>query len=656
MSNQSPKTLASHAVAAVCNLCLGFGLSIIISGCGVSRSGLVSKVKHDAGKPVRSELAWNWRSVTDEDYAKVMAPVLGIEPSTILPQSHPLTAQAQEWIDRIDSKLRETHAAKLANVPKPRAKVLDKAVPNAFVAPVPACYKVAVKLSRKATGRGKKDVQVLIEPQNGSVQAWEADAPCIDGTENQSAEETVADFVSSFNAASTNGCKFSVDSSGSLVVGDKCEVDAALAGVAGADALVLLQTANHITVHSGIVTIMSESAFVSVLAHELGHYYRSHPTANDADYGYFYTQQSKNVAKRPSPESRLEQLGKDAIKATEAIDGGSHFTQVKGQVLRSELYFLLGSLVTKSKDSSKACVDARKLASSSDFEGTMAMFPVDPKLSSEQTAAYLKFEEGALDCLDNLALAGSGESVRNSFDWKKLRSVAANPTWPNWLDQLTPSFRNALDTLNKELADKIGEDSAESSGRSVGAVLRSINKKLMAVEEDALVVLKKAQDTRLGQYTFEQEADDLAVEITASLGFDPEVVVDAMRSLGKTSHGQPRDLSLGYDDCDTLWKNNWLDAQNNYVFVPVGGFTDPHHSICYRMFNIEREIAAHGVVPAKSKLPAHDDAAWTDLQNDVKIRVQTLVDEADMPFPAVTAVLKSTGALGCVFNQSRAGK
>ena len=656
MSNQSPKTPASNAVAVVCNLCLGFGLSIIISGCGVSPSGQVSKIKHDAGKPVRSELAWNWRSVSDEDYAKVMAPVLGIEPSTILPQSHPLTAQAQEWIDRIDRKLRETYPAQLANVPKPRAKVLEKAVPNAFVAPVPACYKVPVKLSTKATGRGKKEGHVLIEARNGSVQAWEADAPCIDGTENQSAEETVADFVSSFNAASTNGCKFSVDGGGSLVVGEQCEVDPALSGVAGADALVLLQTANHVTVHSGIVAIMTESAFVSVLAHELGHYYRSHPTANDAEYGYFYTEQRKNAAKKPSPESRLEQLGKDAIKATEAIDGGSNFTQVKGQVLRSDLYFLLGSLVTESKDSSKACVDARKLASSSDFESTMAMFPVDPKLSDEQTAAYLNFEEGALNCLDNLNLVGSGESVRNSFDWKKLKSVAANPTWPSWLDQLTPSSRHTLDTLNKELADKIGDDSAESSGRSVGAVLRSINKKLIAVEQDAMVVLKKAQDNRLGQYTFEQEADDLAVEITASLGFDPEVVVDAMRSLGKTSHGQSRDLSLSYDDCETLWKNNWLDAKNNYVFVPVGGFTDPHHSICYRMFNIEREIAAHNVVPAKLNLPAHDDAAWTDLQNDVKTRTQTLVDEADMPFPAVTAVLKSTGALGCVFNQSRTGK
>ena len=74
------------------------------------------------------------------------------------------------------------------------------------------------------------------------------------------------------------------------------------------------------------------------------------------------------------------------------------------------------------------------------------------------------------------------------------------------------------------------------------------------------------------------------------------------------------------------------------------------------MFNIEREVAAHSVVPAKLKLPAHDDAAWTDLQNDVKISTQTLVDEADMPFPSVTAVLKSTGALGCVFNQSRTGK
>ena len=656
MSNQSPKTLASHAVAVVCNLCVGFGLSIIISGCSVSPSGQVSKVKHDAGKPVRSESAWNWRSVTDEDYAKVMAPVLGLEPSTILPQTHPLAAQAQEWIDRIDSKLRETHTAELANVPKPRAKVLDKAAPNAFVAPVPACYKVAVKLSRKATGRGKKDAQVLIEAQNGSVQAWEADAPCIDGTENQSAEETVAEFVSSFNAAAVNGCKFSVDGSGSLVVGDQCEVDPALDGVAGADGLVLLQTANHVTVHSGIVTIMTESAFVSVLAHELGHYYRSHPTANDSDYGYFYTQQSKNVAKRPSPESRLEQLGKDAIKASEVIDGGTNFTQVKGQALRSDLYFLVGSLVTKSKDSSAACVDARKLASSSDFEGTMALFPVDPKLTAEQTATYLKFEEGALNCLDNLTLVGSGESVRNSFDWKKLQSVAANPTWPSWLNDLTPSSRRALDSLNQELANKIGQDSAESSGRSVGAVLRSVNKKLMMVEEEAVAVLKKAHNSRLGQYTYEQEADDLAVEITASLGFDPKAVVDAMRSLGKDSRGSQRDLSLGYEDCETLWKNNWLDAQNNYVFVPVGGFTDPHHSICYRMFNIEREVAAHSVVPANVKVPAHDDAAWSDLQNDVKVNTQTLVHEADMPFPAVAAVLKSTAALDCVFNQSGAGK
>ena len=447
-----------------------------------------------------------------------------------------------------------------------------------------------------------------------------------------------------------------MDNSGSLVVGDKCEVDPALSAVAGADGLVLLQTANHVTVHSGIVTIMSESAFVSVLAHELGHYYRSHPTANDDAYGYFYTQQSKNVAKKPSPESQLEQLGKDAIAATKLIDSGSNFAQVEGQVLRSDLYFLLGSLVTKSRDMSKACVDARNLASSSEFEKTMANFPVYPELSPDQRTAYLKFEEGALDCLDVLAFPDSGESVRNSLVWKKLKSVAAHPTWPKWLDRLTPSSRSALDGLNQELSDKIVDDSAESGSRTVGAVLRSVSKKLMAGEEEALEVLKKAQKKRIGQYTYEQEADDLAVEFTASLGLDPKVVVDAMRSLGKTSPGEARDLSLGYDDCETLWKNHWLDAQNNYVFVPVGGFTDPHHSICYRMFNIEREVAAHNVVPANLMVPQHDDAAWEDLQNDVKLRTQTLVDEADMAFPAVSAVLKNTGALDCVFNLSRTGK
>ncbi|MEN9834589.1 MAG: hypothetical protein RL011_782 [Pseudomonadota bacterium] len=649
----NPSRIANEgtAFAAVKNSVLSVGLGIIFTACGGDTSN--SALKHDAGKPVRNPLAWNWREVSDAEYSDVMAVILGIPQNAILPASHELTERVQSWVDRIDDTMRTNHPADLVNVPKPRAKVITKSNPNAFVAPVPACYDIPVRFGDGSSSRRKSVSKVIIESRQGSVQPWESDAPCIDGASKQDADETLQQLVARFNASSPNGCKFSVGSDGALVVGKSCEVDSSLRSLSGADGIVLLQTANHVTVHSGILPMMSEAAFVSVLTHELGHYYRAHVTAHDADYGYFYTQKPEHTDRRPQAESRLSDLGNQAVKATEVLERSTYFAKVEGQQLRSDYYFLVGSLVAKSRSASPACKSAYAQVTKRDFEDTMGMFPVERELKQGQADTYLAFEKAALSCLKTLKFGHSAGFVADGYSWSSLKDLAANPTWPQWLAQVTPDSQEALGELNASVANAVGESSAESAVSTVADALLKLNRSLESVEDHAVAVLEKAHSERLGQYTYEQEADDIAVEVTAQVGLDPVAVTDAMRALGKGEASSLHGLALGEKDCEQLLKNKWHDANGQYVFVPVGGFVDPHHSICYRIFNIDREVTAHKVVKANVKLPSYDDAVWKDMQQEAKRKGVDFLDSDDRSltkWPVVSAAVRRFGKLSCLFD------
>jgi hypothetical protein len=88
-----------------------------------------------------------------------------------------------------------------------------------------------------------------------------------------------------------------------------------------------------------------------------------------------------------------------------------------------------------------------------------------------------------------------------------------------------------------------------------------------------------------------------------------------MHSLGEGSSTYLRGFVLGQEDCDRLWKNDWLDQNGEYYFVPVGDYSEVHHSVCYRMFNLDREIKAHRHEAADVNLPAMGGAQWKRLQD-----------------------------------------
>lgn len=103
-----------------------------------------------------------------------------------------------------------------------------------------------------------------------------------------------------------------------------------------------------------------------------------------------------------------------------------------------------------------------------------------------------------------------------------------------------------------------------------------------------------ARKVGLGVYTYEQEADELALEFLGLLSIDPIRATDAWFALFAVGMGDDTSQSTPIDQCRTLFKNGWIDASGNPVTIPLGDYKDPHHSWCFRIFNTTREIKAHG--------------------------------------------------------------
>jgi hypothetical protein len=114
----------------------------------------------------------------------------------------------------------------------------------------------------------------------------------------------------------------------------------------------------------------------------------------------------------------------------------------------------------------------------------------------------------------------------------------------------------------------------------------------LAKEENWTDLTKLMNEKRLGYYTYEQEADELALEFLSELGIPTQIGSEAMLRLLKQS--QPNGpLELDYAQCTALKEKNWVDPNSKSIYVPIGNLADPHHSLCYRAYNLDRERKTH---------------------------------------------------------------
>ncbi|MEY4631520.1 MAG: hypothetical protein RIQ81_1640 [Pseudomonadota bacterium] len=600
-----------------------------------------SRLFHDEDDPTHSTLKHQWGDVSDREYKNYIAPLIGVTDEYMDPDS-PLVERLQHWIDQVDENLRAQHPEQVDGVPKPKARVILNPSLNAFIAPIPVCHKIGVRI----IGNDDSELtsQIFFDIGGGSFELWPAgQMECMPAGDDRDSLEEVATAIRDFNDRAPNGCKVTLEKEGSKPViapGKNCAMDADTGSLRGSNELVLLRTANWVNVYAGLVTNMTESEVIGVIAHELAHYYRSHVNAPGKLYDFFYKTARETSPSRPKADSSLATLGKNALAASATVGGLERFKRVPKQRYHSALFMTAGQLATDrcSEDQeeesgcSAECKELADFAGSTEFKRATTMFPVR-SLDAEGLKVYAKFEKMASACLAGIRYTGTKKPTDedgSAIMWSDFTSTMLSPRWPSWVEEspeVQYAIRRWLVSLSKHLPS-----SAPKNAEDASALVEVVSKYLWAKEDESVAALQDAFDKRVGYYTQEQEADEVATEWLGEIGIDPKAAAETFLRIGKWSESEGSKASASLletpaDHCEKLYQNGWSDDNGKFTFVAIGNFTDPHHHTCYRAFNVDREIRAHNYKTSsnggRGLLTAGE---WKKLQ---KIAADATADQAD---------------------------
>ena len=603
-----------------------------LGACG-KNTGNVSELFHDANDPTHSTLGYQWGIVGDNDYLEFVAPLIRIS-DNFLPQDNALTLRVQTWIDRFDANLRSKNPEQMIGVPKPKARIILNPSMNAFIAPVPVCHDIEIRFKERSEKPSTE--QIFFDITGGSFELWPSEEiACMPAKDDLSSRNEVAAAMREFNLRAPKGCKITLEKDGDthfIAPNKACDTDQDLGAFSGSKKLVLLSTADWVNIYAGLITELEEQEVAGVIAHELGHYYRSHVTAPSALYGLFYQAEKDVLAVRPNGVSSLGSLGKSALASTAMIDTMERFKRVPHQKIHSALFMATGEMALavckEDKSCSKACSQLSKETETDDFKQATYLFPLR-ELNAEGLKGYSNFEELAIECLADIPLETRDEVRGQAMSWDDVLYKIASPSWPGWIEtdvDVRLAMRRWLRKVSALLPDK-----APKGAKDVAGLLKSVSTHLWDEEEAAIKTIQKAYDEHLGYYTDEQEADELGTEWLNDLGLNPKSAVETYLSFGKwmASQGSKPSASLletPAEECQNLYDNGWLDSAGKFKFVAIGNFTDPHHHTCYRAFNVDREIRAHKYkFSGNGKRGLLSASGWHDLQ---KIAEEATADDA----------------------------
>ncbi|WP_176736716.1 M48 family metalloprotease [Oligoflexus tunisiensis] len=567
-----------------------------------------SHVKHTPDEPTRGRDAWMWVETPDPDYFSFHQLIAGEEPIDYLSDSNPMTKRLQLWLDGIDAYLRKSHPNDLANVPKPLVKIIENSEPQAFASPMPVCYQIEVNFAADTMPPPLNAVDTVYMDSDGKFYPWDSSYPCVEGT---SPEETLRPLVKYLTSKSP-ACKLTLSGDGTNValgVNRTCERDPELTDVLQAKKLVISQTSNKITVHTGIIKEMTEPTLVAVLAHELGHYYRSHITAHSSEYDFFYTMDRHNSDRRPIAEPSLKTPGDLAVNAAIDLNNTQAYGKINAQKMRPELFIGAGSAVQEVcsvGSCPKECAQARIHINDPKVNTALAAYPFADIAASD----YSDFETAVFACAEKISLVpANGKLTASSISWEKVESMTRDSLWvPSSLAYFleTDWFKGVV----KITAGRLRK--AAPSNSTLKEALIQASATLDRLDSENLFHLKRAKDLRIGQYTYEQEADDFAAEALAGIGLQPLLIADANAILGKNDETTLDGYQFGIKKCNDLRSKSWIE-NGVYTFVPVGDYSEAHHSSCYRIFNTDREIEAHKYEPAATIAPLLSESDWLAL-------------------------------------------
>ncbi len=604
-----------------------------VSACSINVSS--SNLKHDADNPVVDGGPGLWSTETQAEYVHTVQPMNwgafdpALDESSYLPETHPMTLRLQYWATRLDETLRQRYPGLLENVPTPKVAVLNTDDINAYVGDMPVCFdNVVLRFGENAvvpfpgTGGAYYEGQIF-DPSDG-LKHLACRHQTVTFTEllAQTNHYNNTDHLCKLLVKIVSAGKFEVRPS------DGCLVDQQLKAKGALESFVAMQTAQHVTVFSGILRSMSEDQMVAILYHELGHYYHGHAVDPQGRYGFFFHLAGSNDASQPQEALDLKPLNAELTQAKAdktTLDGEiaqlkarmpkDVFPKIAGQKLNTALFPAVRHFVLM-VGTSDLCPDASQIGLLR-FTGEEGI--VGPITAAEE-ASYLTYETKALACMAKFTIvhkklatddpaaktsvtateffAGLNR-VNNGVVTPFLRALVPQGSVADYfvaasaiLDAQMPAYYDGSLTTMAFVKSKLDQ--------AKGAV--SVAEAKLAKFDDT------AKQQQIGFYTYEEEADDLSAEWLALVGFNPKVGGDADMVFIKF-FSEPADAAKCQSDRDAQWKT----PEGEAIILPWGSMNDPHPGDCFRVRNYDKEVLAHNY-PTPATSPTDGlTPTWTDL-------------------------------------------
>ena len=589
-------------------------LAFALTGC--LRKNGASQLRHDFGM-------WSdvddspsvWFNVSRDDFLRV-----GVSGETY-PDNHPRVKRLQAWVDTIHQEIMAVNPKVIS--PNPVVMLVRDSTPSAQINTAMICLPVHLKFNPKNTApdpmtkdlpsdaastnststNGTDLIFGKTEKQSAPVLMDETSSLCVPGPADIKLTNDVMHRILDKNYSCLSPLSNVGNGANSYLTGildNRCLKDDVGRFLGDDDISTRLSyraMTQYILVTDGLF-LLAEDEMVSVIAHELGHYYRGHTVSTKRRYDYFYQlDSSHNFAGRPNPLSDSDaraQLGQEAVDASTDI---VELYPVAGQKLHSAFfsaimnnYFYFGPMC-QDDDCKRSCNELSDLFQDDDeVAKIIGGFPQSP-LPKSQTAQdfYRSFEEKTQACTNKIPWA--------SVNQNKLKFYLAD--WP-----VNDIYKNVKPNNPQTLGDYFSTIST-----SIGDLLAEQNKRVFDI-------YKQADAKRIGFYTAEQEADELGLEIIARLGIDItagaraflKLLADDDATVG-TSFSLPGIIHAA--DCQKGWDSGFKS------FVPIADYGDKHHSLCFRVYNLYREMQAHKsdiakVKPITPRLSL-DPKLWQDL-------------------------------------------
>lgn len=572
---------------------------------------------HTAGEYIQQNHPLYWNDSSFEEFRRVSE--AGSWSSNPQPVGADDVAQKwlQAWTDRIDAMVREKVKRDSGSelvAPKPIMHLLpSSSISNAWVTAVPACTSWTVRAKSDAPPAAEEDAGAPAEDAGSTDEDAGAPKPppaptalVFDhyskrvsklSTTGSGESETLAcipraDFEAErekFLAAWNEGvpaCKAEIAADGAIEVAPSC-----VSGLTQASQAALYAISPHVQFASDLLAAGTEAGAVFVVAHELAHFYRAHgsPLARHK-YGFWYDQDPKK-ARRPveaKEGTELKKLYEEVLAVPRAneltLPGSTYSPRYRALVVGGVCGYLRdrsaqSEPATPLSDSCKASADSCKAVSS---------FSYSTSATAEQLEAYLALEKSLVEC-------GASE---------KLGSVA------------DPSVSKLISALQSKGYLPAGAADTVPVPESFGALLTQLQEKAVEFDGKVTAFAERLRLGRIGLYTTEQEADELALEWVNLLGFPTKDAVEGwityLQFFEKWGppHGEP-----SAKECGEKFRADFKDG-NKFSTVFLGDLNSAHHAGCYRVYNLWREQRAHRYVPAELQRP--DGASWDAVLEQAK--------------------------------------